>query len=539
MKYREMDDAENTSGVFQKIKAAAAVGKQAQKLGAQAGMLFLCALAVLSVYLGLADGAQRLPSPWAYNVGADVFGTVMCALLYYGCFGKEQGEDKSRLLFMSLLVCNACSLFLDQAMWTLAGIATLRVLHTAVYAAFLCVLQLENYQFWRFIRSHLALEGKLARRCDLVMHIVLVPMLLVSLANLFVPICFYVDELGFAHETDAFDIALAYVPILGVCSTLCLLRDKAPLKSKIVIALFYVVPMIFAFLYGDSSDATPPDAPLLAITLMYMVLVAERSRKLASTSAELSMATSIQANMLPNTFPAFPTRKEFDIYATMEPAKEVGGDFYDFFLIDDDHLAMVMADVSGKGVPAALFMMTARTMLKDSALMGLDPAQAFFHVNALIAESNKAGLFVTVWLGILQISTGELTYADAGHEKLLLYQDGAWRFLPKGGCTALAVLEPDEFDDLPDSYRYRNETVQLKPGDMLFQYTDGVTEATDPAQKMFGDERLAAALNEVGGAPPKELLPHVRARIDEFVGTAEQFDDITMLALRYQGGGAE
>ena len=248
--------------------------------------------------------------------------------------------------------------------------------------------------------------------------------------------------------------------------------------------------------------------------------------------AELDMAANIQANMLPNTFPAFPKRSEFDLYATMDPAKEVGGDFYDFFLVDDDHLALVMADVSGKGVPAALFMMTARTLIKDAALEGLDPSSVMFRVNERLDENNKDGLFVTVWLGILTISTGELTYSDAGHEKLLLYQQGAWRFLPKGGCTALAVLEPDEFDDLPESYRYRNETIRLQSGDMIFQYTDGVTEATDAQEKLFGDDRLLDALNGAGDTAPEKLLPHVRGKIDEFVKKAPQFDDITMLCLR-------
>ncbi len=532
-----MNPAENTNNFI--LKVASAVKKQAQKWGTQAGLLLLCVMAVSSVFLGMMVGAQQLPSPWAYNVGEDVLGIAVCALLYYGCLGREQGEDESRRLFMALLACNACALFLDQTTWILEERAELRVLYVAVYVALLCILQLECYQFWRYIRVYLALEDKPARRCDLVIRLTLAPMLLVCLANLVMPICFYVDEQGIAYETDAYAVSYAYFSVVGVCSTLCLLRAKTPIKNKIIIALFYAVPILYAVLYGDSAGAAPPDAPLLAITLMYVVLVAERSRKLASTSAELSMATSIQANMLPNTFPAFPKRGEFDLYATMDPAKEVGGDFYDFFLIDDDHLALVMADVSGKGVPAALFMMTARTMLKDAALMGLDPARTLFRVNSLLSENSGDGMFVTVWLGILTIPTGELTYADAGHEKLLLYQDGAWRFLPKGGCTALAVLMPDEFDELPDSYRYRNETIRLHPGDIVFQYTDGVTEATDAKEQMFGDARLLETMQEAGGMEPERLLRHVRQHIDAFVGAAEQFDDITMLALRYQGSDAD
>ena len=271
-------------------------------------------------------------------------------------------------------------------------------------------------------------------------------------------------------------------------------------------------------------------------------ITAEKER----IGAELNVATQIQADMLPRIFPPFPDRTEFDIYATMDPAKEVGGDFYDFFLVDDDHLALVMADVSGKGIPAAMFMMTSRTMLKDAVQTGLDPARAMRRVNDLLCENNRDAMFVTVWLGILTVSTGELIYADAGHEKLLLYHDGAWRFLPKDSAMALAVIETVEMDALPEQYRFQNRTIRLAPGDAVFQYTDGVTEATydmnaeeNAGETMFGEERLLLALGELDDPKPDELLPHIRARVDEFVKGGPQFDDITMLALRYCGRKSE
>ena len=154
-------------------------------------------------------------------------------------------------------------------------------------------------------------------------------------------------------------------------------------------------------------------------------------------------------------------------------------------------------------------------------------------------------MFVTVWLGVLEISTGTLTYADAGHEKLLAYRDGVWSFLPKACPPALAFAEPEELDEMEEEYQFRNETIRLKPGDALLQYTDGVTEATynvnagvDAPVTMFGEERLLDAVNELGGVSPEELLPHIRAKIDEFVSGGEQFDDITMLGLRYRGTGS-
>ena len=248
-------------------------------------------------------------------------------------------------------------------------------------------------------------------------------------------------------------------------------------------------------------------------------------------ATELNLAADIQAHMLPSTFPAFPGRAEFDIYASMAPAKEVGGDFYDFFLVDEDHLALVIADVSGKGVPAALFMMASRTMLKDAALSGMDPAAVLARVNRQLCENNPDMMFVTVWLGILEIPTGLLVWADAGHERLCLFRNGRWECLPKKGGVALAAFEPEQLGESA----FRNSELQLCPGDVLFQYTDGVTEAMTAEREQFGTDRLLEALKSAPSADPESLLPHVRAQMDAFVQGAPQFDDITMLSLRYRG----
>lgn len=243
--------------------------------------------------------------------------------------------------------------------------------------------------------------------------------------------------------------------------------------------------------------------------------------------AELNVATQIQADMLPNIFPPFPDRPEFDIYATMEPAKEVGGDFYDFFLVDEDHLALVMADVSGKGVPAALFMVIAKTLLKNAAQMGLSPKAVLEKVNNQLCENNEAEMFVTVWLGILEISTGRLTCANAGHEYPALRRAGELYELVKDKHGfVLAGME---------HARYREYELQLNPGDELYVYTDGVAEATDGKNELFGTERMLTALNLHLGDTPDVLLPEVKAEVDRFVGEAPQFDDITMLGLRYLG----
>ena len=246
---------------------------------------------------------------------------------------------------------------------------------------------------------------------------------------------------------------------------------------------------------------------------------------------ELDLASRIQLDMMPSVFPRFTGNEVFDISAMMLPAKEVGGDFYDFFMIDDDHLALVTADVSGKGVPAALFMTISKTLIKNEAMHGKPPAEVLRTVNEQLGENNKEGMFVTVWLGVLELSTGTLRYADAGHEKLLLYRDGKWAYVEKTRrSAAIAMLPPEMLKLMPESPFVAGE-LQLSPGDALFQYTDGVTEATNARDELFGEERLLDAMNRAPTCEPSDILPWLHGEIDEFVREAPQFDDITMLAL--------
>lgn len=243
--------------------------------------------------------------------------------------------------------------------------------------------------------------------------------------------------------------------------------------------------------------------------------------------AELGVATHIQASMLPCIFPAFPERPEFDIYATMTPAKEVGGDFYDFFLVDDDHLAMVMADVSGKGVPAALFMVIAKTLIKNIAQTGLGPGAALEKANNQLCENNEAEMFVTAWLGVLELSTGRLVAANAGHEYPAVQKAGGdYALLRDKHGFVLAGMEGS---------RYQEYTLALHPGDRLYLYTDGVAEATDARSELYGTGRMLAALNRNKDASCETLLRRMQQDIDRFVGDAPQFDDITMLSLMLRG----
>ena len=242
---------------------------------------------------------------------------------------------------------------------------------------------------------------------------------------------------------------------------------------------------------------------------------------------ELSLATRIQEDMLPNIFPAFPERPDFDVYAVMDPAKEVGGDFYDFFLIDKNHLALVIADVSGKGIPAALFMMVSKILIQNYVKSGMSPAEVLGTVNKQICANNREEMFVTVWLGVLDLTTGDLVAANAGHEYPALLKTGEQFELikDKHGFVVGGV----------DDVVYKEYEMKLAPGSKLFLYTDGVPEAMNEDQDMFGTDRMLEALNKDKGASPEELLNNVREAVDSFVGDAEQFDDLTMLCVEYRG----
>ncbi|MBQ6469598.1 MAG: SpoIIE family protein phosphatase [Lachnospiraceae bacterium] len=244
-------------------------------------------------------------------------------------------------------------------------------------------------------------------------------------------------------------------------------------------------------------------------------------------TTELALATRIQADMLPNIYPAFPERREFDIYGTMEPARAVGGDFYDFLLVDDDHLCMVMADVSGKGVPAALFMMATMILLDNNAMLGKSPAEILTSANRSICSNNREEMFVTVWLGILEISTGKLTAANAGHEyPILMNPGGEFEIVKDRHGFVIGGL---------DSVKYKEYELQLEPGSRLFLYTDGIPEATNSANEMYGLDRMLAVLNENREACLEELLSNVSDSVRDFRKEAEQFDDLTMLCMEYRG----
>ncbi len=261
----------------------------------------------------------------------------------------------------------------------------------------------------------------------------------------------------------------------------------------------------------------------------YTEEVARATAEQGRISAENNVAKQIQTDILPGVFPAFPERRDFDIFASLYSSKDICGDYFDFFLIDDDHLGMVMGDVSGKGVPAAMFMVIVKTLIKNRALQGFSPAEVLQNVSEQVLEGNEAGMYATVWLAVLELSTGKGIAANAGFEHPVL-------------CRAGKRFELQEYRHSPpvgamEGVRFRDHGFQMEPGDALFLYSDGVKEAKNQKEENFGTARILEALNREPDATPSVLLQTMKSSIDSFCGEAQQMDDLTMLSLKYYGTG--
>lgn len=252
-------------------------------------------------------------------------------------------------------------------------------------------------------------------------------------------------------------------------------------------------------------------------------LQSDTAAKTSRIETELDLATRIQTSMLPCILPAFPSHENIDLRAVYHPAKEVGGDFYDYFIIDKTHVGLVIADVSGKGVGAALFMTISKTVLKNQFQLGIEPSEAIKNANRQLCENNEAGLFVTCWAGVYNTETGVLTFVNAGHNPPVLLKKGDTpHFISQRSGFVLAGME---------NFPYRQEELTLSPGDEMFFYTDGVTEATNADEMLYGNDRLLDCLEACAGKPVGEQLDALKADIDLFVGGADQFDDITVMAM--------
>ena len=346
-----------------------------------------------------------------------------------------------------------------------------------------------------------------------------------------------------SRETFRNNISHARTMILVLLGMICVIACAASISvSKRIVRPLNTITKRITTLGGDHIQFQMEDvyrtgdeievlaesfADISRKTVHYMEEIRRVTAEKERIDVELSMANAIQASQLPNIFPAYPERDEFDIYATMKPTKEVGGDFYDFFLSDPEHLCMVMADVSGKGIPAALFMMIAKTLIKNRIQGGESLGEAIANVNNQLLEGNEMNMFVTVWICRINLETGKGTALNAGHEHPALRRKGGrYELVLYRHCAAVAA-----FENMP----FKEHEFELHPGDSIFVYTDGVPEAANGKDELFGTDRMLEALNKDPNATLRATLKNVADSIEDFADGADQFDDLTMLGFTYNG----
>ncbi|WP_408071196.1 PP2C family protein-serine/threonine phosphatase [Butyrivibrio sp. JL13D10] len=491
-------------------------------------MVFVCAQLIF------VRGINNLKPIYVFNISGDIFGMLMGAVLFICCLIDVQKTGANLKWLFYLLNAAFLGLFTDAIAWLVDGVPELALVNYIDNLFYYLCAPLEIYCFWKYTKSFLETDNQLIKTLDKAQLIGLAAAILMRFVNIFTNIYYYVTPEGVYTRSPFYLVSLIYVFASTIATLLVVILERKNLQKYQIVTFFMyaLAPLVVSVLtirvYGLSIIS---GVIMLVILLMYCILNVLQGRDKAFADRDLSLAAAIQEHMLPRIFPPFPERKEFDLYASMTPAKEVGGDFYDFFMIDDNHLAVVIADVSGKGVPAALFMMVSRTIIKNQGLYSrkMNPSTILQKVNNQLCEGNELELFVTTWIGILDIAEGTVDYANAGHEYPCLRKNGGdFEIIKEKHSPPLAALE---------GLTFKGGQFKLAPGDTLFIYTDGVTEATNIKHQLFGEEKLLGALNKNPDADPKTIDGNVRNSITAFVKDAPQFDDITMLCLKYYGTG--
>ncbi|MCR5624711.1 MAG: serine/threonine-protein phosphatase, partial [Lachnospiraceae bacterium] len=494
-------------------------------------VFFLLVLAFEVVFV-LMRGMARLERVYLLNVGIDIMGLFIGYVIFVCCIMDEQKALSNTKNLLRIVITVSLSLVFDTVAWVVDGLTEYRLVNILVNTLYYMCAPFEAVLFVYYVRGYLKFYKKIEKQIDIFLNVGLAVSIVMRIINIFNGMYFRVDENGVYSRTSLYPLSMVYIVITLIGIFIIIIRERKQFSvfQFVTLLLYIIVPgasLIITYLfYGLSISG---GIMMLVVLLMYSTLNVAEGRKIAVVNQDLEVASAIQQNVLPNTFPFMPERKEFDLFASMTPAKEVGGDFYDFFMVDDNRLAMVIADVSGKGMPAALFMMVSKTLIKSQtlAMPDKDPGEILEVVNGLLCEGNKLQMFVTAWLGIIDLKTGKITYANAGHEYPAIKRKvGKFRLFRDIHSVPLG-----SFEDMI----YPGGIIMLRPGDIIYVYTDGVTEATNSDLELFGTNRMLDALNKASDNPVEVLDANIRREIQRFMVDAPQFDDITMLALKYNG----
>lgn len=505
--------------------------KQFQVSAFLASFFFISVIGIGMFKFDMARVTGTLPVLSVINISADLCSMALGYVLFIISVIDRSHNEKNLNNYLLLLFTCFSSAFLDEVCWIVDGDLSQIYLNMVANTLYFMGAPVMAFLFWRYVVSYLGVDNPGIKRFNIFLSCGLLIAVIIRLCNIMFGYYFYIKPDGHYQRGDYYVFSNLYAYATMVLTlVLVYLARKRFKKYQIVILYMYAffplaIGILSVFTFGLSLSSP---VIMLVLLLMYCILTVIQSRERSISDNELQMATAIQVGMLPHIFPPYPDRSEFDLYASMTPAKEVGGDFYDFYMPDDDHVVITIADVSGKGIPAALMMMVTKTLLKNRGLSGYnDCARILTLVNNQLCENNELDMFITVWIGALTLSTGELTYANAGHEYPAIMRNGGKfelikdRHSPPVGCM----------EGIP----YREQNMKLEPGDILYIYTDGVTEANNSDHELFGEKRLIEALDLSDKENMESLCKNVSDKIFTFIDGFLQFDDITMLGFRYNG----
>ena len=475
-------------------------------------------------------GIDTLRPVYLINIGADFVGMMVGCTLYVCCLIDLHKTGADIKYMMALINVVFLQLFTDACAWLLDGIPSLRYLNILDNTLYYLCAPIEALFFWMYTMTYLKVRKNLVKKLFLIVSIGAYVAIAVRIINIFTGIYFTVGQDGVYARSALYPISMVYSYFTVIAALVAVVLERKLLERYQVYTFFMyaIAPMLVGILtmavYGLSLG---PAVFMIVLLLMYCVLNVSEGREMVAASRDMALAAEIQEDAMPKEYPYMPERKDFDLYAYMKPAKEVGGDFYDYFMIDEDHLGLVIADVSGKGIPAALFMMMAKKLIKNALTSGMSPADTLYEVNNRLCEDNKVGFFVTVWIGVIDLTNGESISVNAGHEHpVIRHAGGEYEFIKYKHSLPVAVMENTKF--VPHNFK-------MESGDSIFVYTDGFPEATNEDNKLLGNDGMLEIMNRFPVANPKVAIENVMVGIDEYVGGAKQFDDITMLYMTYYG----
>lgn len=467
----------------------------------------------------------------SFILGGYALGMMVCAALYCGWIARDKDkEDRAYGIFLLMItecemICmlNICFIGMNGRMPYRIALLTVKILSEILHVLYF-------FLFWGYFLYFMQLDRSVVRRKILFARILFFVTVLFHVTALWNKEVFSVNPdktISYGRWYWLSDLFMIYI-VLAVTVTMLQIRND--IRRKILVLTIELLPLVIYVSTLEISrtyHSNQPAVYIIPLVVTNAIYLDLQRRERFRKASELGAAALIQSSMLPQDFTDHSAKSRYELYASMDPAREIGGDFYDFFMVDEDHLALVIADVSDKGVPAALFAMTARTLLRQRAMQGGSLSETVSWVNDQLLETNSAKQFVTVWMMVICLSTGEAAAVNAGHTKPAF----APAFAPYS-----FVRHPHSFVmGVRGGVRFSANTWQFQKGDRLFVYTDGVTEAKNLKMEEFGPERMLKTLNECGTPSQKELLAHVGAQVAAFAEGAVQYDDITMLGFTYLG----